>query len=264
MRFEDYKSISFSRRGKVLTATLNVPDQLNAIAGALHTELAHLFPDVAADPDTDVLILTGAGRAFSAGGDLSHIEAMRNDPHGFSEAVREAKRIVFGAIDCDKPVIAKVNGDAIGLGATVALFCDIIFAADTARLGDPHVKIGLVAGDGGAIIWPQMIGYARANHYLLTGDLVPAPEAAAMGLINFSLPAEELDAAVDAYADRLAAGATKAIRWSKVTMNIGLKQLAHQMMDVGMAYEAMASITADHGEAIAAMRERRKPDYTGR
>lgn len=264
MRFEDYKSITFSRRGRVLTVTLNVPEQLNAIAGGLHTELANLFPDVAADPDSDVIILTGAGRAFSAGGDLSHIDRMRADPHGFSEAIREAKRIVFGALDCDKPVIAKVNGDAIGLGATVALFCDIIFAADTARIGDPHVKIGLVAGDGGAIIWPQLIGYARAKHYLLTGELIPAPEAATMGLINFSLAPDALDAAVDAYADKMAAGATKAIRWSKVTANIGLKQLAHQMMDVGMAYEAMASITDDHGEAVAAMRERRKPVFTGR
>lgn len=264
MRFEDYQSITFERRGRVLTATLNVPDQLNAIAGRLHTELANLFPDVAADPDSDILVLTGAGRAFSAGGDLAHIDKMRQDPHGFSEAVREAKRIVFGALDCDKPVIAKMNGDAIGLGATVALFCDIIFAADTAKIGDPHVKIGLVAGDGGAIIWPQMIGYARAKHYLLTGELIPAPEAAAMGLINFALPAEELDAAVDAYADKLARGATKAIRWSKVVANIGLKQLAHQMMDVGMTYEAMTSATDDHAEAIASMRERRKPVFTGR
>lgn len=264
MRFEEYKSITFSRRGRVLTVTLNVPDQLNAIAGALHTELAHLFPDVAADPESDVIILTGSGRAFSAGGDLAHIDRMRADPHGFSEAIREAKRIVFGALDCDKPVIAKINGDAIGLGATVALFCDITFAADTARIGDPHVKIGLVAGDGGAIIWPQLIGYARAKHYLLTGDLIPAPDAAAMGLINFSVPATDLDEAVDAYADRLASGATKAIRWSKITANIGLKQLAHQMMDTGMAYEAMASITEDHGEAIASMRERRKPKFTGR
>lgn len=264
MRFEDYTSITFSRRGRILTATLNVPDQLNAIAGRLHTELTRLFPDVAADSETDVLILTGAGRAFSAGGDLEHIEKMRLDPHGFSESVREAKRIVFGALDCDKPIIAKLNGDAIGLGATLALFCDITFAADTARIADPHVKIGLVAGDGGAVIWPQLIGYARAKHYLLTGDVIPASEAAAIGLINFSVPAEQLDAQVDAYAERLASGAVKAIRWSKVTMNIGLKQLAHQMMDAGMAYEAMASNTADHAEAIAAMRERRKPVFTGR
>lgn len=264
MRFEDYRSILFSRRGGVLTATLNVPDQLNAISGDLHTELTRLFPDVAADPDTDILVLTGAGRAFSAGGNLDHIDRMRNDPHGFSESVREAKRIVFGALDCDKPVIAKLNGDAIGLGATLALFCDIVFAADTARIGDPHVKVGLVAGDGGAVIWPQLIGYARAKHYLLTGDPLSAPDAAAIGLINFAVPAEQLDQDVDAYADRLAAGATKAIRWSKITINMGLKQLAHQMMDAGMAYEAMASATSDHGEAIAAMRERRKPNFTGR
>lgn len=264
MRFNDYSAITFARRGRVLTATLNVPDQLNAIAGRLHTELTRLFPDVAADPETDVLILTGAGRAFSAGGNIDYIDGLRSDPHGFTEAIREAKRIVFGAIDCDKPIIAKLNGDAVGLGATVALYCDIIFAADTAKISDPHVRIGLVAGDGGAAIWPKLIGYARAKHYLLTGEAIPASEAATMGLINFAVPAEQLDAEVDAYADRLAAGATKAIRWSKVVINMGLKDLAHQTMDAGMAYEGLASITADHGEAIAAMRERRKPVFTGR
>jgi enoyl-CoA hydratase len=264
MNFEDYKAIAFTRRGRVLTATLNMPEQLNAIAGRLHTELAAFFPDAAADPNSDVIVLTGAGRAFSAGGDLKYIDWLRDHPHEFAESVREAKRIVFGALDCDKPVICKMNGDAIGLGATVALFTDVIFAADSARIADPHVKVGLVAGDGGAVIWPQLIGYARAKHYLLTGDLIPAPEAAVMGLINFALPAAELDAAVDKYADKLAAGATKAIRWSKITMNIGLKQLAHAMMDAGMAYEGMASNTEDHAEAVKAMIERRKPVFTGR
>ena len=117
----------------------------------------------------------------------------------------EAKRIIFRMLECDKPVIARVNGHAVGLGATVALMCDIIIAADTAKIGDPHVNAGLVAGDGGALIWPQLIGFARAKEYLFTGDLMTAAEAHRIGLINHVVPAEELDAKVYGLARRLAA-----------------------------------------------------------
>jgi enoyl-CoA hydratase len=121
-----------------------------------------------------------------------------------------------------------------------------------------------VAGDGGAVIWPQLIGYARAKHYLLTGDAVRAPEALEMGLVNFVVPREELDEAVDAYADRLAAGATRAIRWTKASVNIGLKQLAHSIMDACIAYEISTNVGADHQEAIRAFKEKREPRFSDR
>src|SRR6185503_9495337 len=125
-------------------------------------------------------------------------------------------------------------GAAAGLGATIALMCDVIIAADTAVIGDPHVRMGFVAGDGGAVIWPQLIGYARAKQYLLTGDAITGEEAAQIGLVNFAYPAEELDAAVDAFAQKLAAGARRAVQWTKATINVGLKQLAASMMDAGI------------------------------
>jgi enoyl-CoA hydratase len=257
--FKDYRAILFNRRGRVLEVTLNRPDKLNATDAVLHTELARVFVDISNDPDSDVVVLTGAGRAFSAGGDVSWMQDAIDVPERFEQTVREAKQIVFGLIDCEKPIIAKLNGHATGLGATIALFCDVIFAAEHAKIGDPHVSIGFVAGDGGAVIWPQLIGYARAKEYLLTGDLMTATEAARIGLINHAVPADKLDGQVGAFADRLAAGATKAIRWTKMSINIGLRDLATSILDASLAYEAMSNVTPDHQEAVRAFAEKRVP-----
>lgn len=255
-----YKTIEIRRRGRVLYLTLNRPDVLNAIAGEMHEELSRLFVDAANDPDSDIIVLTGAGRAFSAGGDVESMQQAIDDPGIFEKAViPEAKKIIFSLLDCEKPVIAKINGHAMGLGATIALFCDITYAADHARIGDPHVSVGLVAGDGGAVIWPQLIGFARAKEYLFTGRPLTAAKAVEIGLINRALPAADLDAAVDTLADELAAGATKAIRWTKATVNIALKQLAHSMMDTGLAYEALSNVSADHIELVRKFREGAKP-----
>ena len=170
MDFSGYRNILFERNGRVLTVTFNRPDKLNAFNQELHREMATLFADVSHDPDSDIVVLTGAGRAFSAGGDLAFLEECQRNPPVFYETLREARTIIMSMLDCDKPIVCRLNGDAVGLGATLALFCDIIIAADTARIGDPHVRVGAVAGDGGAVIWPQLIGYARAKQYLLTGE----------------------------------------------------------------------------------------------
>jgi enoyl-CoA hydratase len=182
-------------------------------------------------------------------------------PERFDVDVRRAKRIVYAILDLEKPLVCKLNGHAVGLGATVALLCDVIFASDTAKIGDPHVSVGLVAGDGGAFIWPQRIGYARAKEYLLTGELVPATKAEQIGLINQCLPAKELDAAVDAFCQRLLDGATNAIRWTKVTINLELKRIAHAVMDAGIAYEAVTVRSVDHQEAVEALQNKRLPVF---
>jgi enoyl-CoA hydratase len=259
--FDDYRTILFNRRGRVLEVTLNRPDKLNATDAVLHTELARVFTDISSDPDSDIVVLTGAGRAFSAGGDVAWMQEAIDEPVRFEQTIREAKQIVFGLIDCEKPVIAKLNGHATGLGCTIALFCDVIFAAEHAKIGDPHVSIGFVAGDGGAVIWPQLIGYARAKEYLLTGDLMTAGQAAQIGLINYAVPADELDEKVNAFADRLAGGATSAIRWTKMSVNIGLRDLATSIMDASLAYEALSNITPDHAEAVRAFAEKRPPVF---
>lgn len=261
MNFSKYSSISFERRGRVLEVTLNRPEKLNAVDEAMHEELARLFTDISNDPGCDIAVITGAGRAFSSGGDIEWMQSMIDEPSRFAKTAREGRQIVYSLLDCEKPIIAKLNGHATGLGATIALLCDIIYAAEGAKIGDPHVSVGFVAGDGGAVIWPQLIGYARAKEFLLTGDLMTAPQAAQIGLINRAVGADELNACVDELADRLATGATMAIRWTKMSINIGLRQLAQTMMDASLAYEALSNTSADHQEAVNAFREKRTPTF---
>ncbi|MAY85513.1 enoyl-CoA hydratase/isomerase family protein [Arenibacterium halophilum] len=261
--FDDYQALSFAREGRILTITMNLPDTLNAMNGRLHAEMSRVFTDANEDPDSDIVVLTGAGRCFSAGGDINWMQEAVDNPAVFKRTTIEAKRILFSQLDLEKPLIARVNGHAMGLGASLALCCDVAIAADTAKIGDPHVAVGLVAGDGGAMLWPQMIGYMRAREYLLTGDPIPATEAAAMGLLTRAVAPEALDDAVYGLARRLAAGATQAIRYTKIVTNLALKQVVHAHADAGFGYEVLTNETADHAEAVAAFRDKRKPVFTG-
>jgi enoyl-CoA hydratase len=256
-----FESIRLERKERLLTITLDRPDALNAVNRQMHRDLVDMLAFVTDDEGSDVLVLTGAGRAFSAGGDFAHLAENAEHPERFDLDVRLAKRIVFSMLELEKPIVCKLNGHAVGLGATLALLCDVIFAADSAKIGDPHVSVGLVAGDGGAFIWPQRIGFARAKEYLLTGELVPATKAEAIGLINRALPAAELDAAVDAYCQRLLSGSQNAIRWTKVAMNLELRRSAHAVMDAGIAYEAVTVRSDDHAEAVSALRDKRAPSF---
>lgn len=264
MDFDRYKYVRFERRGRVIVAALSRPDHLNAVSGEMHRELAPLFTDLAHDPDSDVIVLTGDGGAFSAGGDFDLLLEQNANPFMLQAAVAESKQLVFGMLECSKPIIGRINGDAIGLGCTVALLCDIIVATETARFGDPHVKVGLTAGDGGAVIWPQLVGFARAKQYLLSGDLLDAREAERIGLINFAVSAEELDEVAFRWADRIARAPQLAVRSTKTVINMELKRIAHAEMDAGMAYEAMTMGSEDLREAIDAIKSRRKPTFVGR
>ncbi|MBI4696793.1 MAG: enoyl-CoA hydratase/isomerase family protein [Gammaproteobacteria bacterium] len=259
-----YAHLEFSYRGRILTVALNRPDALNAVNAALHSELSRVFYDVQQDADSDIVVLTGNGKAFCAGGDIKWMQDAIDDPAMFERTAVEAKGIFFGQLEVEKPIVCRMNGHATGLGASLALCCDVVFAAENARIGDPHVSVGLVAGDGGCIVWPQLIGYTRAKEYLLTGDLIAAAEAVRLGLINHAVPLAELDAAAYGYAERLANGATKAIRWTKVTANLGLKALAHQIFDTGLGYEIQSNRTVDHQEAVNAFRDKRAPKFTGK
>lgn len=263
MDFSHYDAIAFRRDGGVLNATLNRPETMNAIDDILDRELGQLFIDAADDPQTRVIVLTGAGKAFSAGGNMDALQESIDNPAQFYNTMARSKRVIYGLLDCHKPIIAKINGHAIGMGATLALFCDIIYAVPKAKIADPHVNVGFVAGDGGAVIWPQLIGYARAKEYLLTGDPLTGQEAADIGLINHVVEPDQIDAVVDQMAQRLAQGAARAIQWTKASVNVGLKQLAHSVLDVSMAYEVITNHTQDHKEAVTAFREKRKPRFTG-
>jgi enoyl-CoA hydratase len=259
-----FDTVALARNGRLLTITLNRPDTLNAVNQQMHEDLVDVFVFVAKDEHSDVIVLTGAGRAFSAGGDLAHLADTAARPELFDGDALRAKRIVYAILDLEKPLVCRLNGHAVGLGATLALLCDVVFAADTAKIGDPHVSIGLVAGDGGAIVWPQRIGFARAKEYLMTGDLVPAKKAEEIGLINHCVPAAELDGAVNAFCQRLLNGSTNAIRWTKVLVNLELKRIAHAVMDPGIAYEAVTVRSADYRDAVDALRDKRPPVFQRR
>ena len=258
-----YQDLLVEKDNGVMTVTLNVPEAMNAFTPGLHNAMSRIWSDIHDDPEVDVVVLTGAGRAFSAGGNVVAMQKKIDDPAQWDEIVPEAKRIIFRMLECDKPIIARLNGHAVGLGATVALFCDIIIAADHAKIGDPHVSAGLVAGDGGAVIWPQLFGFARAKEYLFTGDLMSATEAERIGLINHVVSADELDDKVYSLARRLASGASKSIRWTKQVTNIPLRQLAHSMMDLSISVETQSNFSSDHQEAVTAFTNKRKPNFTG-
>lgn len=256
-----YSTLTLTRKDRVLTITLNRPDVLNAVNREMHDELADAFNFVATDEQSDIVILTGAGRAFCAGGDMEHLARNAAAPERFDHEARIAKRIVFAMLDLDKPLVCKMNGSAIGLGATLALLCDVIYAADGAKIGDPHVCVGLVAGDGGAAIWAQRVGLGRAKEYLLTGEPMTAKQAEQVGLVNHCVAPSQLDDAVVGFCNRLQHGSMNAIRWTKVLLNLELKRVAHAVMDAGIAYESVTVRSADHREAVKAMQEKRRPVF---
>ena len=263
MQLSDYETLKFERRGKILTAIINRPDQMNAVNATMHREMASVFYDLQLDTDSDVIVLTGEGRAFCAGGDTAWFQDMIDNPVIFERLLPEAKAIVFGLLELEKPIICRLNGAAAGLGATIALMCDIVIASEKARIGDPHVCMGLVAGDGGCVIWPQLIGFNKAKELLMLGDMLKAAEADKYGLINHLVAPEELDAKTDEIADRLVNGATKAIRFTKITANIPLRKIAAELMDASLPYEALTNMTQDHQEAVNAFNEKRAANFTG-
>ncbi len=258
-----YSRFTFERDGRVLTAAITSDHPVNGVDAAMHEELGRVFTDLQRDSDSDIIILTGKGRAFCAGGDFDWFDEQISDPGKFRDIAWEAKRIVTSLLDMEKPMICRLNGAAAGLGATIALLCDMIVADEKALIGDPHVKVGLVAGDGGAVIWPQLIGFAKAKELLMTGDLLTVPEAKELGLINYAVPGDELDAKVSELIGKLQANPKWAVRWTKTVTNIPLRALAAQMMDASVGWESVSNYMDDRKEAIDAFREKRKPNLTG-
>ncbi|MEO2177310.1 MAG: enoyl-CoA hydratase/isomerase family protein [bacterium] len=263
MDYVNYTTLRFHYEGRVLTVTIDAPGPVNAVNDPLHHELSRVFTDLQQDPDCDIIVLTGSGRAFCAGGDMDWFQEMIDDPRKFRAIGPDAKRIVFSLLDLEKPIICRLNGAAAGLGASIALLCDVIVADQDALIGDPHVRVGLVAGDGGAVIWPQLIGYARAKEFLLTGEMLTASKAAEIGLINHAVPTGELDAKVADIVAKIAANPRWAVRWTKTVTNLPLKEIAHRVMDAALAYETMTNLTDDRQEAVRAFVEKRRPEYKG-
>lgn len=255
------ESVKLDLTNNVLTITLNNPDFRNAIRPDMDEALTRIFWDADADPEVRVIVLAGAGQSFCAGGDIAAMQEGVDNINNFVVGIKNGKRFMQAMIDCDKPIIARVHGDAVGLGATLALFSDICVASENARFADPHVKVGLVAGDGGAIIWPKNAGYAAAKYFLLTGDLVGAREAQAMGLIAKVTTEADLDTEVNRIVDKLNNGSLPSITYTKHVLNIGIRQLFASSVDAGFALETLTSRLPDHREATTAFVEKRKPNF---
>jgi enoyl-CoA hydratase len=260
----DYTTLQLDRIDRVLRVTIAHPtSELNAVDDALHHDLTTLFAALRRETEARAVLLTGRGRAFSAGGDFNWFPQLREV--GRLDALRrDAKQLIWDLLDVEIPIVAAVNGHAMGLGASIALLCDAIFMADTATIGDPHVRVGLVAGDGGAAIWPLAVGPARAKQYLLTGDSLKAEEAERIGLINRVVPAAQLHDEAMAFARRLADGAPLAVRYTKIAVNKLLKDALNVAFDTSTALELVTFPSADHQEALAAIREKRPPKFEGR
>ena len=264
METEDFTTLAIDRRGAVLRVTIAHPtSELNAVDEHLHHDLTALFAALRREREARAVMLTGRGRAFSAGGDFAWFPSLR-EPGRLEALRRDAKQLVWDLLDVELPIVAAVNGHAMGLGASIALLCDAIFMADTATIGDPHVRVGLVAGDGGVAIWPLAVGPARAKQYLLTGDALTAAEAERIGLVNRVVPAAELDAEAMAFAERLAAGAPLAVRYTKLAVNKLVKDALNVAFDTSTALELVTFQSEDHQEALAAIRAKRPPVFKGR
>jgi enoyl-CoA hydratase len=254
--YADYQLLEFERQDGVLTVSLAPKTPLNSVNGQLHAELATVFATIRRDPSVDAVVLTGENGAFSAGAEVSWLHGLTIDD--LDPLFDEGYRIVMDLIDLPQPIIAAIEGPAVGLGATIALFCDVKFAAADARIGDPHVRIGVVAGDGGAVIWPWLIGVGRAKRYLLTGDLVDAELALEYGLIDEVVPSGESLGAARAFAGRLAGGNQAAIRGTKACVNKHLRQAANLVLDTSLALEKETMSSSEHQHALQAFLDKSK------
>lgn len=261
--YSQYEMLKIDKSDQILTITLNNPTRKNAVNRRMHIELERIWDDVDADDDVRVAVLTGEGNAFCSGIDLQGIKSESDHGKQGRPRTRGARRLFWNMLDCEKPIIAKVRGVAYGLGVNIALASDIVVGAEGARFCDSHVKAGLAPGDGGAALWPLLIGFHRAKEYIMTGDPIEARKAADMGLINHCVPEAELDEFVAALAAKLSAGAPLAISYGKLAVNTMLKQLMAGAFETSMAYDQMTLYTADHREGAKAFLEKRAPKFTG-
>lgn len=236
--------------------------RLNAVDGTLHRELAEILAELRDQSEARAVLLTARGEAFSAGGDFGWFPELA-DPEVLEQVRSDGRSIIYDLLDISVPVVCAVGGPAVGLGASIALLCDIIFMSTNASLADPHVQVGIVAGDGGTLAWPLAVGPVRSKQYLLTGDPISASEAERIGLVNFVVPPDELHTAALEFATRLSQVAPLASAGTKAAINAGLKAAAALVFDQAAAAEIETFRSADHTEALNAIMEKRRPAFKG-
>jgi len=261
MNYQDYQHILFEKRDPhILWLTFNRPELLNAADARLHGEMMEVWKTIECDPDVHVVVVTGAGRAFSAGGDLQMVADAYQD---FDEIVRildEARDLVYNMVNFSKPVVSAINGPAVGAGLVVALLADVSIAAESARLADGHVRMGVAAGDHSAILWPLLCGMAKAKYYLMTADFISGQEAERIGLVSLCVPDAELLDKAAAVARQLATGPRHAIRFTKRALNQWLLQ-AGPIFDHSLALEMMGFFSKDLIAGVEGLRQKKRPSF---
>jgi enoyl-CoA hydratase/carnithine racemase len=223
--------------GPIRLIRLNRPNELNATNHELHKGLAGIFPQIDADEEARVIVLTGNGRAFSAGGDFNYLDELIKDPVLRKESLTDGRQIVTGMAACRVPIIAAVNGPAVGLGCSLVALSDIVFMAESTYLADPHVLLGLVAADGGPVTWPLMISLQLAKEYALTGDRIPAKRAAEIGLVNHVCPDDDVLDQAMACAKRIAALPQRAVEDTRRVINMHLERAILATLDFALSAE---------------------------
>lgn len=259
--YEHYQRLLIDRPSpNVLRLKMNNPGRLNAADQIMHGELAEIWRDIDRDPTVSAVILTGAGDAFSAGGEFDMVESIISDFETRAQNWKEARDIVYNIINCSKPVVSAIRGPAVGAGLVCGLLADVSIASKKAVIVDGHTRLGVAAGDHSVIIWPLLCGMAKAKYYLLTCDRLSGEEAERIGLISLAVEDDELDAKAEEVANKLANGAPTAIRWTKYALNNWLRQ-AGPSFDASLALEFLGFTGPEVVEGLASHREKRKPVF---
>lgn len=257
MALEGYEALSFERPGdRVLQVVLDRPEQLNATDETMHAELSRVWRDVAEDEQSRAVVLTGRGRAFSAGGDLDLVARQAGNFDLVVRMMDEAAAIVRGVLDCPKPVVSAVQGPAYGAGLALALLADISVVAEDARLGDGHVRLGIAAGDHAVLLWPLLCGMAKAKYHLLTGAPLDGREAERIGLVSRCVPSDDVLPEAVRIAERLAASSPTAVRWTRQTLNHWYRQAA-PAFEASLALEMLGFFGPDVHEGLARLAQAR-------
>jgi len=259
-----YDHLIVEKKGGVATITINRPDALNALSPVTHRELQDAFLHMDGDPEVRVIIVTGAGRAFCAGGDLKYISSVSDDPLTIS-SIGQAFHDTFYIMEhLTKPTIAMVNGLCMAGGIELMEACDLAYAAEDVMMGDQHASYGLIPGGGGSQRLPRLVGLRKARELLFTGDWIPARDAEAMGLINKAVPREKLEETVMEMANKLLERSPMATKWIKYCVNRGMQEDLYTGIELEKAASAAHFQTEDRAEGLRAFMEKRKPNFPGR
>jgi 2-(1,2-epoxy-1,2-dihydrophenyl)acetyl-CoA isomerase len=258
-----YEKILFKKEGPIATITFNDPEKLNPMGIKMAENIRSALEECGRDKEVRAIILTGAGRAFSAGGDLREIRE-NVPPLVFRDGIALVFKVVLAIADLEKPMIAAVNGPAVGVAFNMALACDIIVASEAASFSEIFVHIGLIPDGGAHFLLPRIVGLAKAKELIYTGKIISAKEAETLGLVNQVVPPDKLDSAALEWATRLAKGPTRAIGMAKKILNMSFQSSLADIIEIETEMQTLLRETEDHKEGVAAFFEKRAPSFKGK